>query len=77
MGGLSVVVGRGRVWRTWAGSQWSVLLKMMSGAGGVGQMGGGRRIVRRQASECHCQLPRRARLAKGGHTGGMMRAGAE
>jgi hypothetical protein len=54
-----------------------MLLKMMSGAGGVGQMGSGRRIVRRWASECHRQLSRRARLAKGGRAGEMMRVGAE
>jgi hypothetical protein len=54
-----------------------MLLKMMSGAGGAGQMGGRRRIVRRWASEYHRQLPQHAQLAKGGHTSGMMRLGAK
>jgi hypothetical protein len=57
------VVGGGRVRRTWAGSQWDMLLKTMSGADCVGQMGR--------------QLPQCAHLAKGSRPGGVVRIGGE
>jgi hypothetical protein len=70
--GQSTMVVRGRVWRTWAGNQWSMMLKFMLVAGDAGQMGGGKRRLRRWMSDCHRQLPRRMCTAKGSHPGGVM-----